>query len=84
MACSGGWDWSQYSTTETVGGLKYLSYALPPPPPTPPSSTSFLVQPEDAAAIIIACVSALTMTPGIILSVRWHAFNLYNGRYVQY
>lgn len=36
------------------------------------SSTSFLVQPEDAAAIIIACVSALTltMTPGIILSVR--------------
>ena len=28
MACSGGWDWSQYSTTETLGGLQYLSLGV--------------------------------------------------------
>ena len=25
---AGGWDWSQYSTTETLGGLKYLSLGV--------------------------------------------------------
>ncbi len=27
-ACSGGWDWSQYSVTTTPGGLPYLSFGI--------------------------------------------------------
>lgn len=29
MACSGGWDWSQYSNTATPGGLPTLSFGIP-------------------------------------------------------
>lgn len=29
MACSGGWDWSQYSNTMTPGGLPTLSFGIP-------------------------------------------------------